>query len=235
MSFKLITIWLSDHYLRMAWVAGAGVLLVLANAFWRPSVTPQLPAELGASLPSKLVSPGMQKEETLDFIFRPLFLNTRRPRATAAQVIKAPPEPETNPNETLSLEGFQLLGVFSSGDGGGIIFYDESQERKSRLYVGESIEGWRLESVANRNANFSNQAGRNAALKLALASTLPAPRLSSAQSNDSGQSLGTPKTEGGQKEMPQGSSSKKEPSGPVTFDSIVEQQKRAYEQRQQSK
>ena len=235
MSFKLITIWLSDHYLRMAWVAGAGLLLVLANAFWRPSVTPQLPAELGASLPSKLVSPGMQKEETLDFIFRPLFLNTRRPRATAAQVIKAPPEPETNPNETLSLEGFQLLGVFSSGDGGGIIFYDESQERKSRLYVGESIEGWRLESVANRNAKFSNQAGRNAALNLALASTLPAPRLSSAQSNDSEQALATAESEGGQKDKPQGSPSKKEPSGPLTFDSILEQQKRAYEQRQQSK
>ena len=50
MSVKLVTIWLYDHYLRMAWAAGAGLLLVLANAFWRPSVTPQMPAELGSFL-----------------------------------------------------------------------------------------------------------------------------------------------------------------------------------------
>ena len=135
----------------------------------------------------------------------------------------------------MSLEGFQLLGVFSSGGGGGIIFYDESQKRKSRLYVGESIAGWRLESVADRNANFSNQAGRNADLKLALASTLPAPKSRSAQSNDSGQALATAESEGAQQEKLQGKSSQKEASGPVTFNSIVEQQKRAYEQRQQSK
>ena len=235
MRLKLVTIWLAEHHLRMAWVAGVGLLLVLANAFWRPSVTPQMPAELEASLPPNLVSSGMQKEETLDFIFRPLFLTTRRPRATAAQVVKAPPEPEINPSETMSLEGFQLLGVFSSGGGGGIIFYDESQKRKSRLYVGESIAGWRLESVADRNANFSNQAGRNADLKLALASSLPAPKSRSAQSMDSGQALATTESEGGQQEKLQGESSQKESSGPVTFNSIVEQQKRAYEQRQQSK
>jgi len=81
------------------------------------------------------------------------------------------PEP-TSQLQEVSLEGIGLLGVFASGGVGGAIVELEDGAR-SRVYVGESVNGWQLSETSLRSAVFVSPSGAISRLELAVASTLP--------------------------------------------------------------
>lgn len=88
---------------------------------------------------------------TYDFVDRPLFLAGRRP------VVNEPlddvqSEPLTT--EVVTLDGFSLMGVFSSGGVEGVMLKSEQGE-SLRLYLGQDLEGLQLTQVESRGALFS--------------------------------------------------------------------------------
>ena len=82
--------WPGSHLREIAGAVAVGSLLLIANLFWQPSVEPRLPAELAVVSPTSAPVSEMTEEESLDFIFRPLFLTTRRPlERLAPEVVEA--------------------------------------------------------------------------------------------------------------------------------------------------
>ena len=223
----MVLSWPGLHLQKIGIAAFAGALALLANALWQPAVVPHMPAELGMRSQSEELAAGMLEEDNLDFIFRPLFLTSRRPmeRVVAEQIVE--PEPLTTTTTAAVLEGYQLLGVFSSGSAGGVILLDDANER-FRLFVGEALQGWVLDRTDLRSAHFHSDAGATAALELAVASTLPLPKVAavSAQTPVQGSRAGGGAATGQAK-------TESEPvyDGPVTFESIGARQKREMESR----
>ena len=211
--------WPGSHLKEIGLAVLLGVLALFANLFWQPSVTPFMPAELAVVSPVKTASSGMTKEESLDFIFRPLFLTTRRPleRVVAEPVVIEQPSQQTlSPN---LLEGYQLLGVFSSGTRGGAILLNEAKERV-RIFTGDSVEGWILERTDLRAAHFRDVSGGSASLELAVASTLPMLRVVAppVEAEAVTRVNSTADTRGNNQAPPAY-------DGPVTFESIANRQK----------
>ena len=130
-----------------------------------------------------------QSVETLDFIFRPLFRPSRKP---PAQLKSAPPVAVQQMPEVASmkiLSGYILLGVFASGETSGAIVATKEGQRQ-RLYVGDQLDGWRLQGTSLRTAYFENAAGAEAAIELAIASSLPRlPTVAAAPSNESASAI----------------------------------------------
>ena len=215
--------WPGAHLREIGIAAGIGVALLCANFFWQPSVEPFKPAELAVASPAEPGSSGMVEEESLDFIFRPLFLSARRPIERVAPEAVVVAEVQSQTLDQQLLDGYQLLGVFSSGGRGGVILLDKAKERV-RLFTGDSVEGWVLDSTDLRSANFVDAAGGRASLELAVASRLPMPRsatrpLADGASPD-GNSAGSA---GGNNATPPAY------DGPVTFESIARRQKQEME------
>ena len=215
--------WPGAHLREIGIAAGIGVALLCVNFFWPPSVVPFKPAELAVASPAEPGSSGMVEDESLDFIFRPLFLSARRPieRVAPEAVVAAEVQPQILDQQLL--DGYQLLGVFSSGNRGGVILLDKAKERV-RLFTGDSVEGWVLESTGLRSAYFVDAAGGRASLELAVASTLPMPR-SATRSPADGSLLDVNSAGGG------GGNNAAPPAydGPVTFESIAKRQKQEME------
>ncbi len=216
--------WPGSHLREIAGAVAVGLLLLIANLFWQPSVEPRMPAELAVVNPRNASSSsGMVEEESLDFIFRPLFLTSRRPleRVAPEEVVTAQPK-----QDTLSprlLDGYQLLGVFSSGGRGGAILLNKAKERV-RLFTGDSVEGWKLDRTDLRSAHFLDAGGGIASLELAVASTLPTPKIA-ASSGDVAAATDV-------NSAADASSNKNAPpayDGPVTFESIANRQKQEME------
>ena len=217
--------WPGAHLREIGIAASIGVALLCAKFFWQPTVEPFKPAELAVVSPAEPLPSGMNEDESLDFIFRPLFLTARRPieRVAPEAVVMTEVQPQTADQQLLV--GYQLLGVFSSGDRGGVILLDQAKERL-RLFTGDSVEGWVLESTDLRAAYFVDAAGGRTALELAVASTLPLPtsatRLPAGGAAPDVNSAGAV---GGNNTAPPAY------DGPVTFESIARRQKQEMDAR----
>ena len=213
--------WPGSHLREIAGAVAVGSLFLIANLFWQPSVEPRMPAELAVVSPTNASVTEMTEEESLDFIFRPLFLTTRRPleRVAAEEVMVAPPKQEA-PSQSL-LEGYQLLGVFSSGARGGVILLNKAKERV-RLFTGDSVEGWELDRTELRSAYFSDAAGGVATLELAVASSLPMPAIG-VPSGVTGADVNSAADASSNENAPPAY------DGPVTFESIANRQKQEME------
>ena len=216
--------WPGAHLREIGAASALGVLLLIGNLFWQPSVQPFLPAELKAADPEPVVVSGMAEEESLDFIFRPLFLTARRPleRVIPEAVVVVESSQQDAPDTRL-LDQYQLLGVFSSGDRGGVILLDKAKERV-RLSTGDTIEGWILDRTDLRSAYFRGADGSVASLNLAVASTLPMPATAALPGVvEADASVNSAADAGDNKEAPPAY------DGPVTFESIADRQRQETE------
>lgn len=224
--------WPGLHLHKIGFAALGGALLLLVNIFWQPAVSPHMPAELRMSAQNKESLGGLPEEESLDFIFRPLFITSRRPMERVVVAPAEVPEPLPSAPSSSVLDGYQLLGVFSSGEGGGVILLNDVKER-SRLAVGESLQGWVLDRTDLRSAYFRSDAGEQVALELAVASSLPLPPVTTRSITGSDQVRG----EEGASGLAASQAKTESPpvhDGPVTFESIAARQKREIETQAQA-
>ena len=219
--------WPGSHLREIAGAVAVGSLLLIANLFWQPTVEPRLPAELAVVSPTSAPVSEMTEEESLDFIFRPLFLTTRRPleRVAPEEVVAAQPKQQVSSPSLL--EGYQLLGVFSSGGRGGVILLNKAKERV-RLFTGDSVEGWELDRTELRSAYFLDAAGGVATLELAVASTLPMPVMA-VPSGSAGADVNSAADASSNEDAPPAY------DGPVTFESIANRQKQEMEAKAKSR
>ena len=130
-------------------------------------------------------------------------------------------QPKQEVSSPSLLEGYQLLGVFSSGGRGGVILLNKAKERV-RLFTGDSVEGWELDRTELRSAYFSDAAGGVATLELAVASTLPMPMMA-VPSGVTGAGVNSAADVSGNENAPPAY------DGPVTFESIANRQKQEME------
>jgi len=216
--------WPGAHLREIGAAAALGFLLLIGNLFWQPSVQPFMPAELKAADPEQVMSLGMAEEESLDFIFRPLFLTARRPQERSVpEAVVVVETSQRDAPDTRLLDEYQLLGVFSSGDRGGVILLDEGKERV-RLFTGDAVEGWILDRTDLRSAYFRGADGSVASLNLAVASTLPMP--------DTAPPPGVVETDVSVNSAADTGDAKEAPpayDGPVTFESIANRQRQETE------
>ena len=77
MKAKFLLSWPGTYLKEIGICTGIGLALLVANIFWQPAVEPIMPAELTVATPGKPASLSMTEEESLDFIFRPLFSTSR--------------------------------------------------------------------------------------------------------------------------------------------------------------
>lgn len=110
----------------------------------------QVPAVIGPAI----VDPAERNE----IISRPLFWSGRQ--ASSVEGNGGGGEP---PREAEKLQGVKLVGVFGSGERLGIIALVKDQKR--RILVGESLDGWTLETIASDEIVLTN-GGRSETLKL---------------------------------------------------------------------
>jgi len=133
-------------------------------------------------LPSSALFEPVSIEQTLsssrpelssfDFIFRPVFALTRKPPAQpdlpSAEEAAALAALEADALVVESIDGVKLLGIFGSGEVAGVIIRLDNGERQ-RVFVGESIKGWRLQSIESRRAFLQAATGEEARLEMAYA------------------------------------------------------------------
>ncbi len=128
--------------LQLAWIL-AGALLPSAPAAVEPAASALTVAD---QLTRRVVAPG----DSAELRERPLFWEGRRPIASADT--KAQRKPDRAPK----LKGVRLLGVFGSGDSGGIIALVQNEQQ--RIRVGEEVAGWTLEQVSADGATLASGA-----------------------------------------------------------------------------
>lgn len=134
-----------------------------------------------AVLPSKSLFKPVSVEQSLalsrpelsstDFVLRPVFaLNRKSPIEPVAPLEQTsePLESEVASEVVGTIDGVKLLGIFGSGEVAGIIIRLDTGKRE-RLVVGEAINGWTLQSVTPRGANFQSGAGTRANLGMVFA------------------------------------------------------------------
>ena len=169
MRWQLMLQWPPAHLRQIGGALLAGAVFLLVDALLTPRVDAIYPVEL--TEPGGESAPTVEsKFEGVDFVTRPLFVANRRPMAPVV-IEETIPEPVTATVES-SLEGWDLLGVFASGGEGGAIIQLEDGTR-TRLLVGDALDGWSLTATSLRGAVFSAGSGATAELELAVASTLP--------------------------------------------------------------
>lgn len=154
--------------------AGLIVVILLALLYLLLAASPRPIA------PAKSLFAPVSVEQTLsssrpalssfDFIFRPVFAIKRVPpempvvEGQQATIIDEPPLDEV----VEGIDGVSLLGIFGSGEVAGVIIRLDNGERQ-RLSVGESVEGWTLQSLGSRRAMLRAATGQRAALEMAFA------------------------------------------------------------------
>lgn len=143
------------------WVDTSGRL---RNVHWQAPAPVQPDFSQVLSMSSRRNAGDMQQFiATLD---RPLFAPNRRPPPKGAA--EGVPDPLAN---------IQLLGVFVSGDAGGIIAKVDGKNRRVR--INETVGPWTLKSIQDREVSFARD-GETRVLRLAPARgasllTQPAP------------------------------------------------------------
>ena len=134
-----------------------------------------------------------------DFSLRPVFAIKRvpplPPQAASDESEEVSVEAALSDEVASSIDGVRLLGIFDSGEVAGAIIRLDNAERQ-RVSVGDSVEGWTLQSLEPRGALFEAVTGQRALLKMAFstdqaAEASPASSLPSTQSASSGQPLGS--------------------------------------------
>ncbi len=149
------------------------VLVLLVQLAWALARS-LFPAEPQAVQPTadamRVVSgatpPGPDLEQRAELRNRPLFWDSRRPLIEVVDV--APPQvaaAEDKPEEVKigKIKDVTLKGVFGSGESAGIIYLAKGKEH--RIMVGESVNGWELETVELSRAVFRGN-GKSAELDL---------------------------------------------------------------------
>jgi len=173
---KLISLLIvPEDYLRNIWLAVAATAFVLGgHFFWAPTIEPAAPVELQSVDTAPAATQPLAGEDSLDFIFRPLFWASRRPpKSIPSETVV--PEQLYDDTPVASLDGYSLVGVFASGARQGAII--ATGESMLRLYVGDLLEGLTLVGTSLRAARFEGADGSSAILELAVASSLPPPRV----------------------------------------------------------
>jgi hypothetical protein len=127
--------------LGLLWVDDGGNL---KNVHWaEPApVKPEMPV-----WPVSLQTPLTDNNAFLNVLERPLFSPSRRP--------PPPPPPPVAPAPPDPLLDAQILGVFGSGDVGGV--FALIQGRMRRLAKGEQVGEWLLKGVSDRDATFDRK------------------------------------------------------------------------------
>ena len=101
-----------------------------------------------------------QYRETIE---RPLFIATRRPAVPAAKEEAARVD---------ALKDLRLLGLYGSGDRGGVIVAREG--KVERVAVGDKIAGWTVASTETSGATLVDGSGERRELRVGLINTAPA-------------------------------------------------------------
>lgn len=135
-----------------ALVVGLAALWVTPQGQWR-NVHWTRPAPIAPNyqqmLPALAAPQHVRTDAFLALVERPLFSNTRRP---------PPPPPPPTPKDAEPpadlLTDAKVLGIYQSGDTGGIIAFIDGKNRRIRL--NETVSGWQLRSVDGRKAVFAN-------------------------------------------------------------------------------
>lgn len=202
-------LWLERH-VRHSWLAVAGcAFLVAAYLLWPSSIEPVYPAELKPIDSKNEVVPAVD-DVNADFIFRPLFVEARKPVPKPEETATEESLVQTDLAVTGALEGLELFGVFSSGEVSGAIL-DVGDGQRQRVYQGEALQGWQLRAIEARSAVFENAEGEMAMLELAVASSLPAPL----SAPDAPSEVDKPKADFAEV-----------PDGIISFESMAEQRKK---------
>lgn len=222
MSIKALIMWPIDHLRVFALAAVICLMSVVINAFWTPSIDPTSPAELAGTGVEELISGSQVAEAGVDFIFRPLFRPSRKPPAQRESAPAVAVQQTTEAASMKILSGYSLLGVFASGETSGAIV-STAEGQRQRVYVGDQLDGWRLQSTSLRAAYFENAAGAEAAIELAVASSLPglptvAPTPPAA--TPTATSAGSEQAGSGKNAAAETAKRPQRPRGPVTFESI---------------
>ncbi len=100
--------------------------------------TPVRPAADSLQIPRVLEPVVVAVDERNEIVARPLFWIGRQP----ASAVETPAKPK---DKARKLKDVKLVGVFGSGERAGVIVL--VKDRKRRILVGESLEGWTLESI----------------------------------------------------------------------------------------
>ena len=108
-----------------------------------------LPAEDSLQVQESYQRHTITEEQSAEIQNRPLFWPERRP---VADVVKEPESTE----EKQEFKGFKLIGLFGVGESIGIIV--QAEGKTVRLRPGEELDGWTLDSVGGRQAEFSSGA-----------------------------------------------------------------------------
>jgi len=129
--------------LQLAW-GGLRLLTLAAPGPVAPAADSlQVPAVVG---PALVAAAGRN-----EIISRPLFWSSRRPVDTVAALADPGSKAGSLPGE---LSGVKLLGVFGSGKQAGVIALVQDQKR--RILLGDTVEGWTLESITPHTLVVSN-------------------------------------------------------------------------------
>jgi len=215
-----VIMWPLDNVRLILAAVVISALSIGINQLWSPNVAPVTPAEFGSSEREDLAVSGLESDESLDFIFRPLFIASRKPPVQNEAAPEIEKTADTSTQTPDALAGYRLLGVFSSGDTAGAIVSHEKNGRQ-RVYLGQTLEGWALHETSVRVVHFVNTQGDRISLELAVASSLPALPSVALMDRD------TADVSGDDGQAAPGSVSKLQSpappvrrDGPVTFDSI---------------
>ena len=150
--------WVQQWSRRVWGLAGVGGIAILILFFLTPQLDP-LPPPAADSLISAAPHQPNSEGAGKDFSTRPLFMASRQPwRPEPVPIISELESMPAVPAETQEMTGLSLAGIFSSGETEGVIVL-ESAGPRSRLLLGEEIQGWTLVSVAPRSAMFRKQGG----------------------------------------------------------------------------
>ncbi|MAL94634.1 MAG: hypothetical protein CME40_06130 [Haliea sp.] len=133
------------------------LLWLLLRVIVPASPPPVYPAADALEVDPLLARPPVTAEARQAWLARPLFWEGRRPQDVVVEA-----EPEEN-DSAGKLEGITLLGLFGAGEQGGAILAVKGEQR--RLLVGDTVRGWRLETLSGRTARFVAD-GREVELEL---------------------------------------------------------------------
>ena len=136
----------ATHWLRCRW----GSRVASGESFFTPKAEPLYPAEL--SQPGVDESPpDWPTAATKDFILRPLFSAARRPEAPV--IIEEVAPPPMKQSERCRWRAYHYLVFLARlGKGGAILELEDST--RTRLYVGEQLNGWTLTDTHLQNGDF---------------------------------------------------------------------------------
>ena len=215
---------------------GGAVMLAVAYVALAGTPKPVLPSSAlfePVSIEQTLAS-SRPELSSFDFIFRPVFALTRKPPVQpdmpSAEEAAALAALEAEAVVVESIDGVNLLGIFGSGEVAGVIVRLDNGERQ-RVVVGESIKGWRLESIESRRARLRASSGEMASLEMVFATDQVPVGFADAEDapapNSPGQS--EPAAQGA-KAANTGSEEAAPEVAPITFESIYAKRRKKAEE-----